>query len=316
LTFAAPAGIHFPVKSTLHALPKSLAWLPVTLLVLAGIPSELRAAVPEIIALSGAQTVQKESSAALSVSATGATSHQWYRGNPGDTSNPVAGATGPLLVTPPLRSNASFWVRAGNLDGNTDSAAVTVTIGPPVPGRLFAMGYNFYGQLGDGTTVNRSSPTLITGSVTQVEAGDDHSLHLKTDGTLWASGYNGSGQLGDGSTTSRPSPVLGGTDAAITSAGTYHTLFLKTDGSLWSSGYNNRGQLCASSTSILKPPAKVLDRVGLVAASYENSLILTTNAAGEPPAILNHPASQIVSSGQSSTLSVTFSGSAPATHQW
>jgi hypothetical protein len=60
----------------------------------------------------------------------------------------------------------------------------------------------------------------------------------------------------------------------------------------------------------------VLDRVGLALASFENSLILTTNAAGMPPAILSHPASQIVSSGQSATLSVTFTGSAPATHQW
>ena len=80
---------------------------------------------------------------------------------------------------------------------------------------MLAWGYNNYGQLGDGTTVNRSQPVTVQISagtplqgVVAVAAGNSHSLALKADGTVLAWGYNGNGQLGDGGTTNRSRPVL------------------------------------------------------------------------------------------------------------
>ncbi|HYO51446.1 RCC1 domain-containing protein, partial [Archangium sp.] len=72
----------------------------------------------------------------------------------------------------------------------------------------WAWGYNSYGQLGDGTTTNRSSPVQIGGfdSSTEIEAGGYSSEARKQDGTVWAWGYNSYGQLGDGTTTSRSTP--------------------------------------------------------------------------------------------------------------
>jgi hypothetical protein len=82
-------------------------------------------------------------------------------------------------------------------------------------GTLWAWGDNSSGQLGDGTTTNKSSPTQV-GTVTNwstISAGDSHTVAIKTDGTLWAWGDNSRGQLGDGTTTNRLSPVQLGVTA-------------------------------------------------------------------------------------------------------
>ena len=81
-------------------------------------------------------------------------------------------------------------------------------------GTLWACGYNYYGQLGDATTIERHSPVQV-GSDNKwgtPSAGNFHSLGLKSDGTLWAWGNNEYGQLGDGTNTPRNSPVHIGSD--------------------------------------------------------------------------------------------------------
>jgi alpha-tubulin suppressor-like RCC1 family protein len=66
------------------------------------------------------------------------------------------------------------------------------------------VGWNYYGQLGDGTTTQQITPELIISSGVQtIAAGYGHSLFLKADGSLWAMGWNYYGQLGDGTTTRR-----------------------------------------------------------------------------------------------------------------
>ena len=86
------------------------------------------------------------------------------------------------------------------------------TVAVKTDGTLWAWG-STTGQLGDGTTTDRSSPVQV-GTATNwasVAAGNDHTVAVKTDGTLWAWGDNDSGQLGDGTTTNRSSPVQVGT---------------------------------------------------------------------------------------------------------
>lgn len=70
-------------------------------------------------------------------------------------------------------------------------------------GTLLATGGNYAGQLGDGTTVDRSVPVAVMSGVKAVSAGFEHTMILKNDGTLWATGNNQFGQLGDGTTTDR-----------------------------------------------------------------------------------------------------------------
>jgi len=70
-------------------------------------------------------------------------------------------------------------------------------------------GGNGNGQLGDGTTGNRTAPVQVAGltGVQAIAGGGYHSLALKNDGTVWAWGYNGNGRLGDGTTTDKYTPV-------------------------------------------------------------------------------------------------------------
>ncbi|RCX07641.1 alpha-tubulin suppressor-like RCC1 family protein, partial [Anaerobacterium chartisolvens] len=107
-------------------------------------------------------------------------------------------------------------------------------------GTVWACGYNYYGQLGDGTKVDRRVPVQVTGlsGVTAIAGGTWHSIALKDDGTVWTWGYNYYGQLGDGTTTNRTTPVQvnGLSEITAVAAGTYHTIAVKDDGTVWTWG--------------------------------------------------------------------------------
>lgn len=77
--------------------------------------------------------------------------------------------------------------------------------------KLWGWGYNFYGQLGDGTTTQRSSPVAIQTDqeYIRISCGDTHVACISgLDDALYSWGQNNFGQLGDGTTTNRSSPVI------------------------------------------------------------------------------------------------------------
>src|SRR2546426_4296381 len=154
-------------------------------------------------------------------------------------------------------------------------------------GSLWGMGWNWAGQLGDGTT--NSSATndivwperIISDNVVAIAAGTEHSLFLKSDGSLWTMGYNAEGQLGDGTTSNRSSPVkIISEKVTAIAAGGFHSLFLKSDSSLWAMGLNASGQLGDGTTSDRHSPVKVVStNVVAIAAGFEHSLLIRSDGS-------------------------------------
>ncbi len=114
-------------------------------------------------------------------------------------------------------------------------------------GKLFAWGYNNYGQLGDGTTSERRFPTQIGTAAdwAYVACGYYHSMAIKNDGSLYAWGGNGDYQLGDGTSINKnvPTQIGTATDWAFIACGYYHSIAIKNDGRLFAWGRNDSGQL-------------------------------------------------------------------------
>lgn len=186
---------------------------------------------------------------------------------------------GDLLVRKDLFSESSLWATGndgyGGLgDGLTSSSPYTLrqTLGGPSwkkistgserkhslsiksDGTLWAYGRNTYGQLGDGTTTNKSSPVQIgTSTWKEVSCGYHHTIAIKSDGSLWTWGYNTSGQLGSGTTINRSSPAQVGTSNNWNQICAFYSgaLTINLDGTIWGWGENGAGTL-GDNTSISK----------------------------------------------------------------
>jgi alpha-tubulin suppressor-like RCC1 family protein len=154
-------------------------------------------------------------------------------------------------------------------------------------GSLWGTGYNYFGELGDGTYTQTNRPEqIVAGNVAAIAAGGYFSLFLKRDGSLWATGYNGYGQLGDGTynETNRPEQVVSSNVTAI-AGGAQHSLFIKSDGSLWAMGYNPYGELgigaftTNSPYGIATPQQIVSSNVTAIAAGDYHSLFLKNDGS-------------------------------------
>jgi alpha-tubulin suppressor-like RCC1 family protein len=170
-------------------------------------------------------------------------------------------------------------------------------------GQLYAFGQNFYGQLGSATNNGKESanptPAALalpgaSGPVSQIAAGETHSLALTSTGQLYAFGSNEFGQLGNpansGTEQANPTPLavaLPGASGPVVqiAAGASHSLALTSTGQLYAFGSNRFGQLGNAFASGTLNPTPTPTLVSLpdasgpivqIAAGGSHSLALTS----------------------------------------
>lgn len=190
-----------------------------------------------------------------------------------------------LLSVTVLKSNGTLWSWGNGQDGKLGDGQVANKSSPTQvgslttwtslgagetamaaiknDGTLWAWGLqSTYGNLGNNSTVNASSPVQI-GSLTNWSKIGGH-IHgwcaVKTDGTMWGVGKNEYiGAVGDSTDINRSSPVQVGalTNWSDLRGHRENTIALKTDGTLWAWGNANRGMNAQNNMIVYSSPVQI-----------------------------------------------------------
>lgn len=156
------------------------------------------------------------------------------------------------------------------------------SVGLTADGKLYSWGSNAYGQLGNGTKVNRNLPSLVTSdgalagkNITQVSSGGFHTLAVDEAGKVYSWGIGHSGQLGNGKNGSgseelepvsiSDSGLLADKEITKVSAGYHYSAALASDGTVFAWGRNNSGQLGDNTTTDRNVPIAVGGGGGVLA---------------------------------------------------
>jgi alpha-tubulin suppressor-like RCC1 family protein len=124
-------------------------------------------------------------------------------------------------------------------------------------GQAYCWGGNFSGQLGDGTTTDRLTPTAVSApagvTLSGLTAGQSYTCALGSNGQAYCWGDNLRGSLGDGTTTHRPTPTAVSAPAGVTltglTVGSRHTCAQGSNGPAYCWGGNFYGELGDGTTT-------------------------------------------------------------------
>jgi len=234
------------------------------------------------------------------------------------SSNPaVATVTSAGLVVGVGPGSATI---TGTSGGKTGTAEVTVappfvvssfSMGPyhacglAADGQAFCWGSNFYGQLGDGTTTDRSVPVSVNGSLkfTSLAVGDLYTCGLVVGGAAYCWGDGSRGQLGNGSTSGQllPVAVTGGLTFSSLATRGFSVCGLTPAGKAYCWGNNFDNLLGTGSPATENPsPAPVLGGLAFAEISIGASHTCGVTPAGAAYCWGTHY--QLIGDGSSTTL--------------
>jgi alpha-tubulin suppressor-like RCC1 family protein len=155
-------------------------------------------------------------------------------------------------------------------------------------GKFYSWGRNDHGVLGDGSTVPRSAPVLISSipdRVVSIESHQDFALAVTSAGDVWSWGLNVFGMLGVGSTTDSATPQrIGGLSGVNrVAAGTSSALAVLNDGTVRTWGYNGFGLLGTGAPAYVYQTSPIavpqLANISSVAAGSTHHLVLQAGGA-------------------------------------
>lgn len=157
-------------------------------------------------------------------------------------------------------------------------------------GTVNMWGENTFGQVGDGTTETKTTPTLIPGltDVVKLSIGGEATLHthvlvLRADGSVWGWGSAWNGELGGtipahghipNVLTPQPIAALEGAGVVDVFAGGEQSYVLTAGGLLLGFGNNEEGALGLSGEGLVTTPRPVLADVSTVSAAWRNALAI------------------------------------------
>ncbi len=174
------------------------------------------------------------------------------------------------------------------------SGVVTLTAGPAFTcaltrtGQVQCWGDNTSGQLGDGSQTNRESPVAVaslTGGVTEISAGADHTCALTATNGVKCWGGNAGGQLGNGSNDASLSPVaVSGLSSGVIriASGSGFTCAALSNGAAKCWGSNANGELGNGGSADSNLPTDVagMTTAATVAAGNETPFACALESSG------------------------------------
>ncbi len=146
-------------------------------------------------------------------------------------------------------------------------------------GDLYTLGYNGFGQLGDGTVRNRAESAMILENTASVSVSETHMLAVDIFGNLYGCGDNSYSEMGNRTTSQTTTPIKLMSGVRQAAAGKYFSVVLTKDGDVFAAGRNDKGQLGTGDCRDYATYKKILSGICKIAVSGNSCAAL--NAEGE-----------------------------------
>lgn len=182
-------------------------------------------------------------------------------------------------------------------------------------GAVWCWGDGGHGELGDGTTVAKTTPVQVPGlpAIKAISAGYAHTCAVDVNGDIWCWGDNEGLQLGRGGEIYGPPMLTPGRVVApsstppggahfgkfsVVAAGFSHTCALADDGFVWCWGANLNGQLGVGRANVRAAAREPMQLV------FSEKVVLTSTPSAVIPTTNSIPISQLMA-GKNHTCAIT-----------